>query len=488
MFELKLEQRPDISILVVGDYLIDRYLYCNVCRISPEAPVPVAKVGRIERRIGGAGNVALNIIALGCQCKVVTCIGDDTAGQELIEALRQSGADISNVYCESGRKTGQKTRIVAQNQQLLRYDEEKITDVGDAFLCYVRSRTAEIFQNVAGVILSDYGKGVVTNELAQLMIEQATVRDVPVFVDPKGINYEKYQGAMICTPNLKELREAVGLKKLETEDEIFQSALMLCDQVKFDYVLVTRSEKGMSLISNYLKRKQDFPAVVQEVCDVTGAGDTVISTLAVCMAAGYSLEQCCYIANVAASIVVSKFGAATASVEEINRMMSFRNMIRTKPCKICSLEHLVGLTKQMQSEGKKIVFTNGCFDLLHAGHIASFWQARSYGDILVVAVNSDDSIRRLKGISRPIVALEYRMKLLEALEMIDFVIPFDDDTPQILIEAIRPDVLVKGSDWEGKAVAGADILQEYGGRVEFVKLEQGLSTSNIVEKILMLNR
>ena len=485
---LKLYERSDISILVIGDYMVDRYLYCDVSRISPEGPVPVAKVEHIEQRIGGAGNVALNIMALGCRCKVVTCIGDDVTGQQLVKALCDSGADISNIYYKPGRKTSQKTRIVAQNQQLLRCDEEEISGVGEDFLCYIQDHIDEIFQNTASVILSDYGKGVMTEKVTQFVITHATKLGIPVFVDPKGVNYDKYRGATVCTPNLKELGEATGYKRLEREEDVFQAALLLCAQENFAYVLVTRSEKGMSLVSNRLREKQDFPAVVQEVCDVTGAGDTVISTLAVCWASGYSLEQCCYIANAAASVVVSKFGAATASVDEINQVISFPRINRADSYKICDLEHLAGIVKQMHRIGKKVVFTNGCFDLVHAGHIASFWKARSYGDVLIVAVNSDDSIRRLKGVSRPIITLDYRMRLLEALEMIDFIIPFDNDTPQTLIEVIRPDVLVKGSDWKGKTVAGADILEKYGGQLEFVDLEQGLSTSSIIEKILTLNR
>lgn len=482
MENLKLREYPDITFLVAGDFMMDRYLYSNVSRISPEAPVPVAKVLHSEQKIGGAGNVALNIRILGSGVKILTCIGQDETGDNLLAGLIQSGADVSCVCRDPLRKTSRKTRIVAQNQQLLRCDEEEIVDAGPEFIHYVQENGESIFSGVNGVILSDYGKGVLIPEVCHFLIGKAREKNLPVLVDPKGTNYRKYAGATVCTPNLKELTEASGGVVLDTEEKIQEAALSLCDEMGFSYLLATRSEKGMSMISGKTRTKRDFPAVVQEVCDVTGAGDTVISTFAVCMAAGYPVDDCCCFANIAASVVVSKFGAETASVDEINHVIALNDgqSIRRK---ICSLEEAVDYVQGLQRNSKRIVFTNGCFDLIHAGHIASFRKARSYGDALVVGVNDDASIRRLKGKSRPIMALSDRVRLLEALEMVDCIVPFSEDTPQILIEALRPDVLVKGKDWEGKEVAGAEFLREYGGSVVFIDLEEGLSTTAIVEKI-----
>lgn len=483
MSELYMQEHPQLTVLVAGDFMIDQYLYSTVSRVSPEAPVPIAKVQRTERRIGGAGNVALNILALGSRVKIVTCIGTDTPAEELLCRLRCSGADTTCIYQDKKRQTSLKTRIVAQNQQLLRYDEEEIVPADETFWAYLQENADAVFSGVHGVVLSDYGKGILTPEIAQFMIQQAKKRGIPVLVDPKGNDYSKYTGATICTPNLKELTEVSGQSVLRTEEEIRCAALELCGHAELEYVLATRSEKGMSLISRKLRTKQDFPAVVQEVCDVTGAGDTVISVMAVCMSAGESMDRCCRLSNMAASVVVAKFGAATANVGEINAAILAEKQRAQIPQKVLNTEKLAEQVRQLQSGGKKVVFTNGCFDLVHAGHIASFRQARSYGDVLVVAVNSDASIKRLKGPARPVVDLANRIKLLEALEMVDYVIPFEEDTPLEIIEAIRPDILVKGKDWEGKEVAGMDILKSYGGQVVFVDLEQGLSTTAIVEKI-----
>lgn len=488
MTNLKLKEHPEICILVAGDFMIDKYLYSTVSRISPEAPVPVAKVEHIEQRIGGAGNVALNIKALGSQVRVLTCIGKDSLGDELLQNMRYVAADTRFVFRSEKCRTNLKTRVVAQNQQLLRYDEEKIVPADQVFLDYICENLNQIFANIQGVILSDYGKGILTPAITQIIIQEARLRDIPVFVDPKGSDYSKYASATMCTPNLKELTEASGVQKLQSEEEIWEAAKSLCNQYDIQYILATRSEKGMSLIKRETSEKQDFPAIAQEVADVTGAGDTVISAMSVCWTAGFSPDACCKLANAAASVVVSKFGAETATVDEVNAAIGndSRDRLMTKKCG--PYAEMIAAINALKAKGQKIVFTNGCFDLVHAGHISSFRQAKSFGDILIVGVNSDSSIRRLKGATRPIVSLKNRMKLLEALEMVDFIIPFEEDTPQELIEAIVPDVLVKGKDWEGKTVAGADFVIMHGGEVQFINLEQGLSTTAIVEKIMASNR
>lgn len=488
MIDFKLKNDKDIKVLVVGDFMIDKYLHGKVSRISPEAPVPVAAVTHIDEKVGGAGNVALNIKSLGSSVRILTCIGTDDTGENLIKKMKQAVIDTNFVYRDCNRKTSVKTRVVAQNQQLLRYDEELVTDVGQEFLSFINSNADNIFDGICSVIFSDYGKGILTNDVSQELIKQAKKRNIPVLVDPKGSDYSKYSGATMCTPNLKELTEAACTNDLKTEDEILNAAYKLSNENNIQYILATRSEKGMSLICKDRLEKRDFPAISKEVCDVTGAGDTVISTMAVCMGLGYSLDYCCKLANISASIVISKFGAATATVDEINDTIHRYYSKDIFGKKICTQDEIIKYIQHDKSIGRKIVFTNGCFDLVHAGHISSFRQARSFGDVLIVGVNSDESIRRIKGETRPIVSLENRMKLLEALEMIDYIVPFYEDTPQDLIEKIKPNILVKGKDWEGKVVAGADFLKENGGEVKFIDLEKGLSTTSIIEKILSANK
>ena len=483
--KIKLNQLSEQHILVVGDFMLDRYLSGSATRISPEAPVPVVSVKKEMLKVGGAGNVALNIVALGSRVRALTTIGDDSFGAILASELYSRGVETDFLFRDSDRRTSLKTRVVAQNQQLLRYDEEAIIPAGETFSNYIIEKKEEIFQDISGVILSDYGKGVLTPEITQLVIRQAKQRNLPVFVDPKGTDYSKYSGADFCTPNLKELGEASGCTDLLEEETICAAALSVGRICSIENLLVTRSEKGMSLVACNTGEKRDYPAVAKEVSDVTGAGDTVIATFCLGVVSGFSMDICCEVANAAASIVVSKFGAATADISEIEAVMY--EATRVSRQKVHTQEEIKAIAESLHRNGKKVVFTNGCFDLVHAGHISSFSRAKAFGDVLIVGVNSDASIRRLKGEKRPIVDLKNRLKLLESIELIDYLVPFEEDTPQGLIEAIRPDVLVKGKDWEGKAVAGSDFLKSYGGRLEFIDLERGLSTTAIIEKILRAN-
>lgn len=468
-------------ILVVGDYMLDQYLNGTVSRISPEAPVPVVRVREKQIKMGGAGNVARNIVALGGKVRALTDVGMDAGGDLLASELDRHGVETKYIVHSPARTTSLKTRVVAQNQQMLRYDEETILPVGEDFLQSIQTNCEELFAEIDAVILSDYGKGVLTPEVSQLVIAEAKKRRLPVFVDPKGSDYGKYRGADYCTPNLKELREASGYAELSEEEDIRSAAQAVCVSNDILNLLVTRSEKGMSLVVGETGQKTDFPAIAKEVSDVTGAGDTVISIFTMGIASGVSAETCCILANLAASVVVSKFGAATASVPELEAMI--RGEKRRPVAKIHTSEEMRNIAEEFRRSKQKLVFTNGCFDLVHAGHIASFKKAKAMGDVLVVGVNSDASIRRLKGNTRPIVDLKNRLSLLESIGVIDYLVPFEEDTPQALIEAIRPDILVKGKDWEGKNVAGADFMATYGGRVAFIDLEEGLSTTTLVEKI-----
>lgn len=478
--ERELKKLNQQTALVVGDFMVDEYLYGVTTRISPEAPVPVVHIRKKFAKLGGAGNVVCNLIALGAKTRVVMEVGADTNGDFLFKQLQEHGADLTYANQRTDFRTIVKTRIMAQNQQLLRFDEETIVPVSDGYLEKIKTDVDKLFQGVSVVILSDYGKGMITQEMAAYIIAEAEKRRIPVTVDPKGSDYSKYNGATVCTPNLKELTEAAGAVSLQTEEEIFQAAAKVCESNNIHYMLTTRSEKGMSLQERHAKNKLDYPVVSKEVIDVTGAGDTVISMFSLCFAAGFPLDECCRLSNIAASIVVSKIGTATATQEEILSQIQMRD----DHLKIISREELPGVIAKLRSTGKKIVFTNGCFDLVHAGHVALLRQAHSFGDVLILGVNSDASIKRIKGEKRPIVDQDNRLKLLEAIDAIDYIVLFEEDTPQQLIETVIPDVLVKGEDWKDKKVIGSDIVCAHGGCVKLVKLREGLSTTQIIKKIL----
>lgn len=463
-------------VLVVGDYMVDRYIEGGVRRISPEAPVPVIEVRSEREVLGGAGNVINNILALGGEAMAVGCIGTDGEGDNLLSMLQARGADVSCIFRDENRPTIVKTRVVSGFQQFLRYDKEKIEPLSGACMRFFRAHEEEIFRRADIVLLSDYGKGTFTQECAQFFIQGARKRGLKVVIDPKGKDYSRYYGATVCTPNVKELKEATG-SQVESEEELYAAAEKLREENGLNYVLVTRSEKGMSLIPGVKKNKDDFPALAKEVVDVTGAGDTVVSVISLALAAGIPFPQACKMANRAASVVVSKFGSATATkMELIGDSISKKEVVAQKDAEI--------LAECLRQQGKKIVFTNGCFDILHAGHISSFRHARALGDVLIVGLNSDASVRRIKGEKRPVIAEKDRAALLLGLEVVDYVIIFDEDTPEALIHAVRPDVLVKGKDWESKQpVAGQEFIESYGGRVAFMRLEEGLSTTSIIEKI-----
>lgn len=474
----------EAKIVVFGDMMVDEYLSGDVSRISPEAPVPVVHVKKGTKRLGGAGNVVRSLCALGAQVVPISCIGNDESGDWLVNRFKEYDLDTSGLVQNECCVTSIKTRVTSHNQQLLRYDRELIKDVPDAFLDWLENNITGYIFKANAVIISDYGKGTVTRKSAKIIIEAANRLNIPVIVDPKGSDYVKYSGAAVCTPNMKEIQVALN-RTVSTEEELAKAGKELCDNCNIKYLLATRSEKGLSLIDGKTGEKSDYPAFAKEVIDVTGAGDTVISTFTLCYVLGADFDDCCKISNIAASIVVSKFGASVASPEEISEIISGNYYSESK---ILTLSQAKQKSRFLHTQGKKIVFTNGCFDLVHAGHISSFKQARKFGDVLFVGVNSDSSIKRIKGETRPVVDETNRLKLLEAVNCIDYLILFEDDTPQELIEAIKPDILVKGKDWESKEVAGGKFVEENGGKVCFIDLEQGLSTTNIVNKIINTNK
>lgn len=471
----RLEVFKDQFVLVVGDMMLDKYIIGTVGRISPEAPIPVLRQTEVRRKLGGSGNVVLNAASLGAKVRAVGLIGNDSDGSFFRATLKELGVDDSYLYSEGS--TIVKTRVTAQNQQFIRIDEETISAPSNNIISDINNEIDSILQGITVVVISDYAKGFITDEIAQTFIRCAKLRSIPVFVDPKGKSAHRYKGATVLTPNNKEFLDLTGVSNIPDETAIKNESLKLCEENDYGFLVFTRSEKGISIISRENGTKIDYPAAAKEVVDVTGAGDTVVSVCAIAFASGFGLDECAKLANLAASIVISKFGAAQTTILELSSALSDNDS------SVWNTELLLLKLNDLRNQGKRIVFTNGCFDLVHAGHISSFKQAREFGDVLVVGINSDVSIRHIKGESRPIIDLQNRIKLLSAIRYIDYIIPFEEDTPQSLIEQVKPDVLVKGKEWQGKEVAGAKFVESLGGRVEFIELEQGLSTSNIISRI-----
>ncbi len=459
-------------VLVAGDVMLDRYWHGPTGRISPEAPVPVVRVTDLEDRPGGAANVALNMAALGASAELVGVTGDDEAARILEERLNaaQVGCHFQKV---SGLPTITKLRVISRQQQLLRLDfEEAFHDQDPQPFA---DKVAEQLEHCGALVLSDYAKGALRD--CQGLIALARQSGVPVLVDPKGSDFARYRGATLLTPNLSEFEAVVGAVK--DEQDLITKGQQLIRDFDLQALLVTRSEKGMTLLRDG-KPELHLPARAREVFDVTGAGDTVISVLAVCIAAGAAMEDAVALANIAAGIVVGKLGTAVVSAPELRRAVhqegGFGRGVMTE-------EQLLIAIEDARAQGEKIVFTNGCFDIIHAGHVGYLDSARRQGDRLVLAVNGDDSIRRLKGPGRPINPLERRMAVLAALEAVDWVVPFDTDTPEPLLEAIKPDVLVKGGDYSVDEVVGHEFVKGYGGDVKVLDFIDDISTTKIVERI-----
>lgn len=472
----KLKQITNKKVLVFGDFMVDKYIIGNVNRISPEAPVPVINVSEEQVKLGGAGNVVNNLISLGATVRVIGCCGDDYDGRFIRNYFLNQQVDINYFKLYSELKTITKTRVVSKKHQFARIDEESKRSLPKEYHEYIKKNISGILENIDIIILSDYAKGAVNEDFAQLLISQAKKRNIPVIVDPKESDYSKYKGATLCTPNMKELSDVVG-KKIETEEEILKYGNNLIKNLNLEYLIVTRSENGISLIKN--SKKYDFPAKAKDVIDVSGAGDTVVAAMALLIAVGFSIDEVCKLANVAASVVVSKFGTATLSLDEmISNIASNTDFKLLKPI---TAKYIIN---ELRNKGKKIVFTNGCFDLLHAGHLSSFKQAKKYGDILIVAVNSDSSVKQNKGDLRPIINENDRIDMISALEVVDYVILMEDKTPENLISIIQPDVCVKGEDWKNKEIPEVKIINSYGGKLEFIKLEKDRSTTKIIEKVL----
>ncbi|MCX8639584.1 bifunctional D-glycero-beta-D-manno-heptose-7-phosphate kinase/D-glycero-beta-D-manno-heptose 1-phosphate adenylyltransferase HldE [Gilliamella sp. B3172] len=466
---------PDFNfanILVVGDIMLDRYWYGGTNRISPEAPVPVVKIDALEERPGGAANVAMNITALGGHVRLIGLTGIDEPAKILDEQLTQYHVQCDFVSV-STHPTITKLRVLSRNQQLIRIDFEEGFDNVDPSPMLERIKTALASHNV--LVLSDYAKGALSS--VQAMIQLANQANVPILVDPKGTDFERYRGATLLTPNMSEFEAVVG--HCQNEEQIIEKGYELIKRFDLKALLVTRSEKGMTLLQ-LDKPVYHLPTHAKEVFDVTGAGDTVIATLATALASGQSLEESCFLANAAAGVVVGKLGTSTVSQIELENAIRAR---KNNGFGVMTEDELKEEVRKARLRGEKIVMTNGCFDILHAGHVSYLANARKLGDRLVVAVNSDESVKQLKGESRPINPLRQRMIVLGALESVDWVVPFVEQTPQRLISNILPDVLVKGGDYKPEDIAGGKEVIEAGGTVEVLNFEDGCSTTNIINAI-----
>jgi D-beta-D-heptose 7-phosphate kinase/D-beta-D-heptose 1-phosphate adenosyltransferase len=468
----------ELRILVIGDVMLDRSIWGDVDRISPEAPVPVLRSVRTTTAPGGAANVAMNLVGLGVKAAQAGFWGNDLEMRELSALLTPAGVDFSGMIV-SAHSTISKTRIVSRNQQLLRLDVESANPRPPAEHQALLERSLQLVGTADAVILSDYAKGALSAQLCQAVIALARERGIPVLVDPKGPDFNKYAGATTICPNLQELGLVTGIDRHHLT-ELLDAAQKLVSQLGIDYLTVTMSEKGIRIL--YPDAVFHSPTRAREVFDVTGAGDTVIATLAASLAAGLDAEAGVSLANIAAGIVVAKTGTAPISRNEL--VAEFTDSPQMKgPDKILDLQHLLVRLAEWRANGDRIVFTNGCFDILHVGHITLLEQCREFGDKVVIGLNSDASVKRLKGPTRPLVGEKERARVLAALGSTDAVIIFDEATPFELIRSVRPDVLVKGGDYTASTIVGADDVVTWGGRVEIVPTVIGASTTNTIRKM-----
>ncbi len=475
-----IEALPDVRILCVGDVMLDRYVYGAVERVSPEAPIPVLRVERETAMLGGAGNVIRNVLALGARARLVAAVGDDAAG-EAVRGLLAAGDGLSfALITDTARQTSIKTRFLAGNQQILRADEETLAPLDEEPRHALREAVGTMLADAQIVVLSDYGKGVLSGGIAAELIALARAAEKPVIVDPKGRHYARYAGASVVTPNRSELAEAAGTA-VRTPDEAVIAARLLLDMHGFDAVIATLGKDGMAVVTDDGEVRH-LPAEAREVFDVSGAGDTVVAALAAALGSGAELVQAAALANVAAGIVVGKVGTAVAYRSEVVDGLRHQDLSEAE-AKVMTLAPALDRVALWRRRGFQIGFTNGCFDLLHPGHVSLLASARKACDRLIVAINSDDSVRRLKGATRPIQPETARATVLASLASVDLVVIFGEDTPLRLIEAFRPDVLIKGADYRIEEVVGAEFVHSYGGEVHLAPIEPGFSTTATIARM-----
>lgn len=466
-------------VLVIGDVMLDKYYFGEMKRISPEAPVPIVEMKEEMHTLGGAANVANNLVHLGCKVSLVGAVGNDRGRNELFDILEAKGIDSSGMITDQ-RCTTTKTRIISGNQQVLRIDNEEKINISDTTIKQIEEWLIQKLKSdqINSIIISDYEKGFCRKELCQTVISLANQLDIPIIIDPKGNKWGKYTNATMVTPNISELSEILGKDLPNTNETIHEYGHLLRKKYNLDYLLITRSEKGMSLVGE--GEIITIPTVAKEIFDVSGAGDTVVSTLAACLGVEARTEDAVKLANLAAGIVVGKVGTyAVRDYELLEQLELLSDKTDELSNKVIFSGEYQQVINKWKLKGNKIIFTNGCFDLLHIGHAAYLKKAKQLGDKLVIGLNSDYSVKRLKGPSRPVINENDRAKMLSFFEFVDAVIIFDEDTPFNLIAEIRPDILVKGGDYKEDAVVG----REFSGKVEIISFVDGYSTSGIIEKI-----
>jgi D-beta-D-heptose 7-phosphate kinase/D-beta-D-heptose 1-phosphate adenosyltransferase len=467
-------QNKSPNLLVVGDLMIDQYFWGKSERISPEAPVQVINVSNESMVLGGAGNVINNLKVLGSNVDVLSVIGNDENAIKLKDLLISINVDTKYLITEDNRITSKKSRVIASQQQVVRYDRESTDEISKPSQKLILETFKKIINNYDIVLISDYGKGILSTKLTQSIINVASQNNKKVLIDPKGLDYSKYKGAYLLTPNIKEASDATDINIIDDET-LLQAITQLKSICELEISLVTLSEKGIAIYDSNLRI---HPTSSKEVYDVTGAGDTVLASLGFSLACNLSIDQAVEFANLAAGVVVGKIGSATSSLNEIIEYESSLNK-SSSDVHIKTLKEITLLSKELRARGKDIVFTNGCFDLLHAGHVRYLEAAKGYGDVLILGLNSDRSVSSLKGPDRPINSEMDRAYILAALEAVDYVVIFDEDTPYNLIKKIKPKTLVKGADYEGKEVVGQDIVDE----LKLVNFFKGKSSTKTIQKI-----
>jgi len=462
------------KILVIGDLMLDHYLWGSCNRISPEAPVQVINVETESILLGGAGNVVNNLKTLGAEVDLISVIGETETSQELIKLLSNIELSTKYLITEKSRITSKKSRIIADQQQVVRYDSESIEEINHESVSTISKIFKEIVNNYDLVLLSDYGKGVLTFDLTQLLIKISKENNIKLLIDPKGLDYSKYNGAYLLTPNKKEASEATNVF-ISDNESLSYAIKNLKKQCNLEVSIITLSEQGVAIYDNELRI---HPTTAREVFDVTGAGDTILASIGFSLSLHNNIDQAVKFANLASGVVVGKVGSATASLNEIKEYES--NLKKSSSFKhIKTIDDMSSIINELKDKNKKIIFTNGCFDLIHVGHIKYLEEAKSIGDVLIVGLNSDDSVKKLKGKNRPINSQTDRAYILASIEVVDYVVIFEDETPYDLIKILQPDVLVKGSDYDGEKIIGEDIVND----LRLVKFIDGKSTTKTIERI-----
>ncbi len=465
---------PKKKVLVIGDIMADKYLWGEVERVSPEAPVQVVKINKETHYPGGAANLASNIVDMGGQAFLVGSIGNDSAAIELSLILKHKKIDASGVVVDEKKPTITKVRVIGQNQQLIRLDYEKVELINNSVEEKLINNIKQYIEQVDIIGISDYAKGTLTPALVSIIINLAKKHKKQILVDTKSTKYELYKGVDLITPNFREASKMTGIKG-QDEKDIAAMGKKLSTELGSN-VLITRASEGMSLFTTDGKAIH-VPTEAKEVFDVSGAGDTVVAALALALACGASFENAVLLSNQAAAIQVSKLATATVSKKELLRRFELES------AKIMTLDKTVEIAKENKANNKKIVFTNGCFDLLHPGHIKYLRKASDLGDILIVALNTDDSVRRIKGAGRPVINQEQRAEMISVLDFVDIVTFFNEDTPEDIISKVKPDIFVKGGDYKISELPEAKVVKSYGAEVIIIPFIKGFSSSKIINKI-----